>query len=115
MWQTVYDKLKVKGLNPYPPGKHIGECTEPYCVVREGTQSPSLFSNRVGRRLVEVILFVPVSSYVGLIPYANAIKLAMAELGSVRKTGNETPVITDDEVKAYTTSIEYQVMKKLEG
>jgi len=26
MWKVIYNKLKEKGLNPYPPGKHRGEC-----------------------------------------------------------------------------------------
>lgn len=115
MWKRVYQKLKDKGLNPYPPGRHSGECKEPYCVIREGMQTPSLNSARLGRRVIDVILFVPKGSYVEMLPYANAIKMAMAEIVELRKTGNETPVITDDEVQAYTTSIEYQVMKKLEG
>jgi len=39
----------------------------------------------------------------------------MKELDFLRKTGNETPIIIDDTKKAYTTSIEYQIIKKLEG
>ena len=115
MWQVVYNKLKDKGLNPFPPGKHTGECLERYCVVRDGSQSPSVTGNRTGYGLIDIILFVPIASYIQVKPYVQAVRAAMQELPNLRKTGSETPVITDDEVKAYTTSIEYQVLKKLEG
>ena len=115
MWQQIYLKLKNKGLNPYAPGHHEGLCTESYCVIREGTQMPSVQGKRVGYRVVEVIAFVPAASYVQLAPYVEEIKAALNELPFLRKTGNETPVVTDDEVKAYTTSVQYQIMKKLEG
>jgi hypothetical protein len=47
-----------------------------------------------------------------LFNYKNDIKTYLKELNYLRKTGNETPVIVDDGVKAYTISIEYQVLKK---
>jgi len=40
MWKVIFDKLREKGLNPYPPGQHKGECTERYCVVKENSQVP---------------------------------------------------------------------------
>jgi len=115
MWQAIYTKLKEKGLNPYPPGQHKGLCTEKYCVVRESSQVPSFRSNRVGYRLIDIIVFVPLASYIEVEPYVNEVKAAMKELPFLRCTGNETPVITDDDKKAYTTFIEYQILKKLEG
>lgn len=115
MWKVIFDKLKEKGLNPYPPGKHKGECKERYCVVKENSQVPYFNSNKIGYRLVDVILFVPLNSYIQVEPYINEVREAMKELAFLRKTGNETPIITDDTKKAYTTSIEYQIIKKLEG
>jgi len=115
MWKVIFDKLREKGLNPYAPGQHKGLCNERHCVVKENTQVPYFNSNKVGYRLVDIILFVPINSYVAVEPYMKEIRSAMKELTFLRKTGNETPVITDDEKKAYTTSIEYQIIKKLEG
>lgn len=115
MWKTIFDKLKEKGLNPYPPGKHEGLCDKPYCVVKEGTQIPSIQSNRVGQRVIDIIVFVPLSSYIALDPYLKQIRSALKELPNLRKTGFETPAVTDDDKKAYTTSIEYVIIKKLEG
>lgn len=115
MWQQIYLKLKEKGLNPYPPGQHTGECKERYCVIKENSQVSFFHSRRVGYRLVDVILFVPLASYIKVEPYMQEVRVAMKELPDLRKTGNETPIITDDEKKAYTTSIEYQIIKTLEG
>ncbi len=115
MWQAVYDELKNAGLNPFPPGKYVGECKERYCVVKEQTQSAYFNARSVGYRLIDLILFVPASSYIAMGVYAAEIKTAMLGLKpNVRPTGTETPVITDDDRKAYTTSLEYVVMKRLE-
>jgi hypothetical protein len=114
MWKSIYTKLKEKGLNPYAPGQHQGLCTEKYCVVKESSQVPFFRSNRTGYRLIDIIVFVPLASYIQVKPYVDSIKTALKELSFLRKTGNETPIITDDEVKAYTTSVEYQIIKKME-
>lgn len=115
MWKDIFDKLKEKELNPFPPGTHKGECKEPYCVVKETGQLPSLQSNRLGQKTMDIIVFVPLSSYVALDPYIKNIRAALKELPNLRKTGFETQAITDDDKQAYTMSIEYTILKKLEG
>ena len=115
MWQKIYSKLQEHGLNPYPPGKHVGECKERYCVIKEQTQSAYFNARAVGYRAYDLILFVPWSSYVAIGPYVQVVKEAMRELPALRYTGTETPVIVEDEKKAYSTSLVYQAMKRLEG
>lgn len=115
MWARIYDKLREKGLNPYPPGKHVGECKERYCVIKEQTQSAYFNARSVGYRIIDIIVYVPAASYIAVAPYVAEIKGALRELPELRYTGTETPIVTDDERKAYTTSIVYQVMKRLEG
>lgn len=115
MVQDIYTHLKNKNLNPYFPGQHRGECEEPFVIVMEGTQMPSIQSNRIGQQVMDFIIFVPVNSYIAVKPYAEDVRTALKDLKYLRKTGTETPIITDDEKKAYTTSIEYIVQKKLEG
>lgn len=109
------DKLKDKNLNPYPPGKHKGICEERYCIVKENSQVPRFNTNKLGYKLIDIILFVPLNSYIQVEPYAREIRETMKEIKFLRKTGNETPVIVDDKKEAYTMSIEYIVQKKLEG
>lgn len=115
MLLTIYDHLKDKDLNPYFIGQHSGECKERFCIVREGSQMASISSNKVGYRVIDVILFVPLNSYIQVDPYIKELRAAMKELSYLRKTGTETPAIVDDEKQAYTASIEYQLFKKLEG
>lgn len=76
---------------------------------------PSFRGRQVGRRVIDVIAFVPVGSYIEVAPYVGEIKAALNKLPFLQKTGSETPVITDDEKEAYTTSVQYQIMKRLEG
>ncbi|MBC8590610.1 hypothetical protein [Wansuia hejianensis] len=115
MWQDIYTELKEKNLNPYPPGLHKGLCEEPYVVIKEGTQIPSIQSNVLGQKVIDIIVFVPLSSYIAVDPYMKKVRSALKELSYLRKTGLETPIITDDDKKAYTSSIEYVIQKKLEG
>jgi len=115
MIQQIYTHLNSKGLSPYFPGQHKGECTSPFVIIREGTQIPSINTNRTGQRVMDFIIFVPVNSYIAVKPYAEDVRTALKDLKYLRKTGTETTIITDDEKKAYTTSIEYIVQKKLEG
>ncbi len=115
MVQQIYTHLKNKGLSPYFPGLHKGECISPFVIIREGAQIPSINTNRTGQRVMDFIIFVPVNSYIVVKPYVEDVRTALKELKYLRKTGTETPIITDDEKKAYTTSIEYIVQKKLEG
>lgn len=115
MVQDIYTHLKNKNLNPYFQGQHRGECEEPFVIIMEGTQIPSINSNRIGQQVMDFIIFVPLNSYIAIDPYVKKIRAALKELPYLRKTGLETPVITDDDKKAYTASIEYQIIKKLEG
>ena len=115
MWQDIYTKLKEKNLNPYPPGQHEGLCDEPYVVIKEGTQIPSINTNKLGQKVIDIIVFVPLNSYIAIDPYMKKVRSALKDLYYLRKTGLETPIITDDDKKAYTSSIEYVVQKKLEG
>ncbi len=115
MIKAIYDHLKANNLNPYFIGQHQGECTERYCVIKENSQVPYFNSNQIGYKTIDIILFLPLNSYIQVEPYVKEIRSAMKELSNLRKTGNETPIITDDTKKAYTMSIEYQILKKLEG
>lgn len=115
MVRDIYTKLKNKNLNPYFKGQHKGLCKESFVVVGEGSQIPNINSNVIGQKIIDIIIMVPVNSYISVKPYADDIRNALKELKYLRKTGTETPVIVDDEKKAYTMSIEYVLQKKLEG
>lgn len=113
-FKIIYDKLKLDGLNPYPPGSHKGLCDKPYCVILEATVVPSLNSNKLGQAVVEIIVYVPLNSYVKLKEFADSIKASLSSLDFLRKTGFESVVIVDDSKNAYSFSIEYSIFKRLE-
>ncbi len=114
MWKNIFNHINTAGLNPHAPGQHQGECKNNFCIIREGSTIPSFFTNQLGQQIIDIILFVPVNSYIAMAPYAKDIRESMKELKYLRKTGTETPPIPDDEKKAYTMSIEYIIQKKLE-
>lgn len=115
MWKVIYDRLKQAGLNPYQPGKHQGLCRERYCVVKNQTQSAFFNVRTLGYRLIDIILFVPWDDYPAMQDYVDEVKVVLSTIKGLRATGTETPTIIDDSREAYTASIEYQVMKRLEG
>lgn len=115
MIDTLYHHLKSEGLNPYLIGQHVGECEKPFVIIKEGTQIPSLHSRNIGQQPIDMILFLPVSSYKQVAIYRKDVIGSLKNIKHLRKTGTETPPIVDDEKKAYTMSIEYVLQKKLEG
>lgn len=111
----IYDTLKRDALNPQFIGQYQGLCLEPYVIIKEGTQIPSIKSNRVGQRKIDIIIYIPKKSYIALKPYAEKVRDSLKQLDYLRKTGYESPTITDSDKEAYTMSIEYVLQKKLEG
>ena len=111
----IFNHLRDKGLNPYFPGQHKGECEEPYVVIRQGSQTPTIGTNRTGLSIIDILIYTPASSYTYMESYSKEVKAALKELNYLRKTGFETPVILEDDKKAYMISIEYVLLKKLEG
>lgn len=113
MLTDIYDHLKAGGLNPYFIGQHEGDCKRPYVVIKEGSAIPSIPSNYVGLKVIDMILYVPSSSFIELGKYEARVKESLRDLRYLRRTGTETPSIPDDEKKAYTKSIEYIIQRKV--
>ena len=113
--EKIFDKLMEHNLNPYFIGQHEGLCGERFVVIKDMGQMPSVGTNTTGQQIIDIIPFVPAEDYVKMLPYKKEIKAALKELNHIRKSGIETPDIADDDKKAYTTSIQYTVYKKLEG
>lgn len=113
MIQKLYDFLCDKGVNVYFPGQHQGECKTNYIVIKDdGTNSEN---GVTGRGFIDLLFFVPIPDYLECNLYKKMIKTLIKEFGKLKYTGQETGPVTDDEKKAYTFSIYYEVYKKLEG
>ena len=113
--ERIFDKLYEHELNPYFVGQHEGICEEDFVIVKDDGILNSINSNRLGQNIVDIILFVPIYDYTRMETYEKQVKNALKELGYLRSQGFKTPVIADDEKKAYTTSMRYVLQKKLEG
>lgn len=113
MWNKVYLHLKSKGIKVYSPGQHKGLCEDSYVVLRDGGGDSFAGTNKVGQSILDVIIYHPNNRYSSLDSYKKEVKKYLEEVKGIRKTGFETPVLMEDEKQAYTTSIEYQILKRL--
>lgn len=112
-WADVYLHLKNKGISVYSPGQKNGICKNRYVVVKDNGTYSKAESNKLGYSILDVIIYYPMDKYSQIEGFKEQIKSYMKELQGIKFTGSETPVIIDTKVNAYTTSIEYQVLKRL--
>ena len=112
-WKDLFNHLKQKGFDVYPPATKVGECTSPYLVVKmEGSTKLPQFST--DKELYSVLCYVPLSNYSDLESYKQSVKEAMKELKPMfYPNGFETASYYDEFVKAHMISIEYRNYKKL--
>lgn len=111
-YQRIYKQLKENDFEVYSLGQKKGKCENGYVVIKENGIAGQ-DGNVVGFSLVDIIVFYPLDEYSKMELYVNKIKSVLKKLGFIRPTGNITPSIIDEEVEAYTCSIEYQIFKKL--
>lgn len=111
----IYTKLKANGVDVYFPGQHKGICASPYTVIRKDAQLTFAGSNKLGQRIVDIMIYCPVRSYKAAEDYVNEIRKLMEGFEFLRKTGFETPWMVEDDIEAYSTSLQYTIIKELEG
>lgn len=112
LWQKIYLHLKELGYEIYSPGQKRDKCLNSYVVIKEnGTFR--MAGNVAGYKLFDIIVYHPITNYSTMEFYVENIKNVMRDIEELNATGNETPSIIDDQIQAYTTSIEYKQFKKL--
>jgi hypothetical protein len=114
--QRIYTALKSSGCNPYWPGQHKGQCKENYVVIKGPAGDAA---SKIGKNdILDLILFAPRpelsdgqrASIVPLLEFKQAIINVITSLGY--KFAHDTPVIPDDEVMAYSCSLQYQIYRR---
>jgi hypothetical protein len=112
-WQDLYLHLKNKGYDVYAPAQKVGECTEPYLVVKnDGSYQHANFSS--DRDMYAIYCYVPKLRYSELEPLVQRVKRDMRELYPMFQVyGQQLASFYDDEVKAHYISIEYENYKKV--
>jgi hypothetical protein len=111
----VYEFLQSKGIDVYFIGQHQGECKAPYVVLKDDNTTGHNGSNKIGSQVVDIIFFMPQNQFTKTKSFKSEIKTYLKELNFLRYTGIETGTVTDDEKKALTFSVLYQIQKELEG
>lgn len=112
LWQEIFLYLKKLGYEVYSPGQKRDKCINSYIVIKEnGTNGQN--GNKVGYKLFDIIIYHPISNYSTMEFFVEDVKKDINNISKLRFTGDETPVIIDDKVEAYTTSLEYQALKTL--
>lgn len=112
-WQDIYIHLKNKGYDVYAPGTKVGDCTEPYVVVKnDGSYKHANFST--DRDMYAIICYVPKGQYSKLEPMIQKVKEDMKGLEPmILPYGQQMPSYYDDSCKAHYISIEYENYKKV--
>ena len=109
----IFKHLKNNGFDVYFPNQYKGDVKSDIVVVYNMGQHAEPFNYDCGRTLIHLILHVNQDKYTDIITLHDRVRRVMKCLKGVRSTGLQTPVINDDTKKSYTTSIEYEVTKKL--
>lgn len=107
-WQEIFLHLENKGFEVYPPNVKVGECIEPYIVVKnDGTQPHPNFSSEV--RLYDILIYTPENSYSTLETLIDKVKGSLKELEPlIVFTGSQTPPFFNDLNKSYMVSLSYR-------
>lgn len=112
--ERIRSVLKADGLLVYDPGNHPDKCKAPYVVVRQMGTYASIQSRLTGYTLAQVYVYVPLDAYGQLTGLAARVKQLLAPLHrQLRPTGHESPDMIEEEYRAHSRSIEYQILKPL--
>lgn len=106
-WKDVVVCMQNRGINAYSPGKHEGQCTEEYVVVRfAGSSGFGEYSTK--QAIYELLCYVPEKEYTRLDTFIDEVRLAMKSLWPMFKDLKETsPDYFDKDVKAHMRFIQY--------
>lgn len=111
-WKDIFIFLKGKGYSVYSPGTKVGECTEPYIVVKF-----SGYSKHVGVSSLDnfytLLLYVPVGKYSELDSYVMSVRNDMKEMEpKIMPYDVATDSYLDETIKAHMVSLTYLNYKK---
>ena len=110
MFKQIFRHLRFEGFDVYHIGQHQGHCKEPYVVIKEDGRSN--FLTGLAYDLVDIIMFYPLGHYSEFEGYINEAAQALKHLKPLKPTGDRTPIMIDDGVRAYTASMRYQIFRR---
>lgn len=113
MTEAVFDivqrTLIDEGIETYAPGQKKGDCTSPYCVLRD---SGAVMINGLSseRHYYTLLCYVPNDSYYELADFVARCKAVMDKppiYPMLMPTGTETPSFYDDTNDSVMISVRY--------
>lgn len=105
--QDIFLFLKRKGYSVYFPAQKLGECTEPYVVVKVGTTSQVLNYSST-QTFYDIICYVPHDQYSTLETFVDGVVEAMKGLRPMLKpTYDRTQPYLDTKANAFMSSVKY--------
>lgn len=107
----MIDAMKAREIDAYLPGRHSGACLKPYAVVAD--DGVRRVGKTTGRHVFIVTAYVPMDRPTALGGLLAQVKSALATVGNVRETGEQSPDEIDDELNAYCASLEYSALCSL--
>jgi len=110
-FRRIWEALEAGGFTPYSIGQHNGVCKSPYVVIKDDGQSPYA-GLPINNGLIDIIIFYPFGGYSEVEPYRDRVDRCLRSIRELKPTHIITPIIIDDDKKAYTTSIKYQIRKR---
>lgn len=110
-FEQIRNVLQNNGFDVYSIGQHTGTCKNPYVVIKENGQSRHA-GLPINNELIDIIVFYPLGSYSQVMPYLKKADKCIRSIKELKPTHIITPVIVDNEKKAYTASIQYQIYKR---
>lgn len=113
--EDIYLFLKRAAVNVYLPATHVGECLKPYVVVKPAL---SMRMDRISTFYdsYHLLIYVPRNEISKLERYAESIREIMKPLKqkiALRETFYKIAPYYDDSNKAYQTSLEYRIYRKI--
>lgn len=76
----------------YDPGVKVGEVKEPYCVVHDaGIKVQEGTGGRLGQRIWEIVVLVPIADQPSLPARCRQIKQALKTIPGIKDTGEDAP------------------------
>lgn len=111
--QDIYLHLKQKGFDVYFPAQKVGECVDPYVVVKDATTSKFAgISSTV--TYYDVLCYVPKEQFSKLEPFVESVKKAMCELKPmITPAYTQTQSFYDENLSAHMMSVQYKNYRKI--
>ena len=110
VWDLVQKTLIDAGIDTYPPATKHGDCTAPYCVLKDAG-STVVLGKSSEYHYYDLMCYVPRDSYYALAAFKEHCKEIMAQspiYPMLMPTGTETPSFFDDTYNAHMISVQYR-------